>query len=250
MSTDTARDPQPRSMQPVEEVTEPYDVTQLHAQIMREKEEPRDGFEPVPIWMTALFGALLFWGGYYMSSYSGYFSATVQDGVDLASARPRLKEERIPDTPEGLYAMGQKLYRNCQVCHQPDGNGNQQYPPLAGSDWVVGDEASQARLSRILLYGINGPLEVNQTTYNGQMPAWGGQLKDYQIAAVLTYIRQEWGNQGSAVFPETVSAARQTVGNRGPLSQAELKAIPVDQVDPGAAEPMQRPGNENAPKEG
>ena len=107
-------------------------------------------------------------------------------------------------------------------------------PPLKGSDWVMG---SKAHLARILLHGINGPLTVNGQPYNGNMPAFGTKLKDDQIAAVLTYIRQEWGNQADPLSPADVTAARDaTKSKTGPWSgDADLRKEP--EADAGAATP-------------
>jgi mono/diheme cytochrome c family protein len=84
------------------------------------------------------------------------------------------------------------------------------FPPLAGSEWVLGDEKV---LTHILLHGINGELEVKGTTYKGAMPAWNA-LSDDEIAAVVSYIRSDWGNQAAAIKPETVKAEREATKSR------------------------------------
>ncbi|GAC1591975.1 MAG: hypothetical protein NVS3B28_20330 [Candidatus Velthaea sp.] len=56
-----------------------------------------------------------------------------------------------------------------------------------------------------LNYGLNGPIEVAGVKYNGQMPAWKGNLTDAQIADVINYIRANWGNKGSTVTPKDVA---------------------------------------------
>lgn len=99
-------------------------------------------------------------------------------------------------------------------------------PPLAGSEWVLGDEV---RLSLILLHGIEGPIEVAGKKYDAPeilpvMPSHS-TLDDGSIAAILTYIRNEWGNQAPAVTGRTVGSTR--VLNQGrvyPWSAAELNA--------------------------
>jgi hypothetical protein len=93
-------------------------------------------------------------------------------------------------------------------------------------------------LTRILLYGLSGEVNVRGQTYNGAMPAWGATLKDHQIAAVLTYIRTNWDNKAPPVFKEDVAAARKAVGARSTaLTVADLEKIPLDYVDPGAKQP-------------
>ena len=118
-------------------------------------------------------------------------------------------------------------------CHQAQGQGvANQYPPLAGSRWVIG-EAEVTR--RILLHGLQGPIEVLGKTYNGNMPAFARQLSDEQIAAVITYIRQAWGNEASAVDTASVTRSREaTKDQREPYRAEEVEnATPP----PAPAEP-------------
>jgi mono/diheme cytochrome c family protein len=100
----------------------------------------------------------------------------------------------------------------CAVCHQATGKGLPgAFPPLAGSSWVEGRDTT---LVQIVLHGVQGALTVNGTTYNSAMPAFGGQLSDAQIAAVLTYIRSQWGNKTPAVSPTVVSTQRAATKTR------------------------------------
>ena len=212
------------------------DVQQLHAPVIREHNEPRDGLEPIPVWMGMAFGALLFWGGMYMSSNAGDYRGDV---LDRYNPKPVVyKQEVIPTDEAGLRKLGEKIYTNCIACHQSTGEGAiNQFPPLNKSEWVVGDKASTARLARILLYGLNGEISVRGNKYNGAMPAWGAQLKDHQIAAVLTFIRGNWDNKASPIFAKDIAAARTAVGVRSTaMTVAELEALSVDQVDPGATQ--------------
>ena len=93
---------------------------------------------------------------------------------------------------------------NCSGCHAATGLGQTGvFPPLAKNDYVTGDTKA---LIHTLNYGLQGPIKVNGAAYNGQMPAWKGQLKDEEIAQVLTYIRNSWGNKGSAITAKDVAA--------------------------------------------
>jgi mono/diheme cytochrome c family protein len=218
-----------------EETGELHDIVGMHTPIMREHDDPRDGFEPVPPWMSIVFGGLLFWGGFYMSQYSGDFRGDVHDGNWAASAAggPDAKDRPVD---------GKFVYNNCVTCHQANGQGNPAggVPPLAGSEWVTGNPA---RLARVVLHGLQGPVTVKGEYWKGaaQMPPWAAQLKDPQIAAVLTYIRsnKEWGNDAPAVTLEHVAAAREaTRGRARPWTEAELLAIPDAHSDvKPAAEP-------------
>lgn len=109
----------------------------------------------------------------------------------------------------------------CAACHQPSGEGNgETYPPLAGSSWVTGDER---RLVRVVLHGLTGEIDVEGQTYAGAMPPWGPTLKDEEIAAVATYVRNSWGNKAAAVATATVAQLRAAHKARtAPWTAAEL----------------------------
>ena len=112
-----------------------------------------------------------------------------------------------PDTPEGRFeALGQRTYQNtCIQCHQADGQGIRGvYPPITQNEWVEGDEG---RLIRLILHGMEGPIVIDGVTYDQRMQPLG-RLTDDQIAAVLTYVRNNFGNDASAVDPDDVSKVR------------------------------------------
>jgi mono/diheme cytochrome c family protein len=210
---------------------EQYDVQAMHAPIMRERAEPRDGYEPIhPIW-SLLFGAFLFWGGWYLGRYSGEFR------VDVMDEKKGPGSAVVETKPLDPLVLGERLYQGrCVACHQPDGKGRPgQFPPLAGSEWVLG---SPAILSRIVLHGLQGPVTVSGQTYNGQMPALAAQMNDQQIAAVLTFIRQAWGNSAGHVDDKTVAAARQATSSRkSPWTVAELEKEPREDPMPAVKDP-------------
>jgi hypothetical protein len=80
---------------------------------------------------------------------------------------------------------------------------------------------------RIPLVGLAGPVKVKDQEWNLAMPNMGAALSDDDLAAVLTYIRQSWGNKASIITPEQVKAVKKEVGNRTqPWSASELQAIP------------------------
>jgi mono/diheme cytochrome c family protein len=97
------------------------------------------------------------------------------------------------------------------------------FPPLAGSEWVVGDEKI---LTHILLHGVNGEMQVKGVTYKGAMPAWNA-LSDDELAAVMSYIRTEWGNQAAEIKPETVKAEREATQSRTEPYQGERALKPA-----------------------
>ncbi len=101
---------------------------------------------------------------------------------------------------------GQKVYETtCIVCHQKNGRGVPRLnPPLVKTEYVLGDKS---RLVQIVLKGLNQPIEVEGETYNNIMPSFA-QLTDEQIADVLTYVRNSFGNKASAVTVAQVKAER------------------------------------------
>ena len=120
---------------------------------------------------------------------------------------------------------GKEVYATtCAACHQPTGAGlGDQYPPLAESEWVTGDEE---RLIRIVLHGLTGEIEVAGEPFSGAMPAWGPTLDDGQLAAVLTYVRSAWGNAAPGVTPASVKRVRAaTVGRTSPWTAKELMSV-------------------------
>ena len=129
-----------------------------------------------------------------------------------------------PAAPAQAAADGRKVYATtCAACHQAAGEGTEVYPPLAGSEWVTGDEG---RLARIVLHGLTGEIEVAGTAYSGVMPGWGVMFKDDELAAVMTYIRSSWGNKAPAVRAETVARVRQeSAGRTAPWTSAEVSAL-------------------------
>jgi len=118
---------------------------------------------------------------------------------------------------------GAKIYAaTCQACHQVTGLGlANQFPPLAGSEWVTGRED---RLILIIVHGITGEIEVEGETFNGLMPTWGPSFGDDDVAAVATYVRRAWGNKASPVSAATVTRVRSAFAARkAPWTAAELQ---------------------------
>ena len=114
---------------------------------------------------------------------------------------------------------GKAAYLLCGACHGQNGEGGPIAPPLAGSEWVTGPVSN---LVRIQLRGLQGPITVAGKEYNmpGGMAALSFQ-NDEQIAGVLTFIRNSFGNKASAVKPEQVAALRSEVG-KPQVTAAEL----------------------------
>ena len=148
------------------------------------------------------------------------------------------KEEEIITHLKGaereLFLKGKEIFARdgyCSTCHQPDGKGltASGFPALAGTPWVTGNEE---RLIKIALKGIYGPIEVNGIKYSGQVPMtpFGGLLNDDELAAVLTYVRNDFGNKASVISAAKVKAVRDATKDKtGFYSPDELlKQHPIE----------------------
>lgn len=211
-------------------------VRDIHGAILREKDDPRDGYEPIPLWLVSFFMALVFWGGAYLAFNSGGFESTVYNPAQVAWAGGGAAAKAAPDPK----VVGKRLFTaNCVACHQATGLGVAgQFPPLVGSEWVLTEGwHGDNHLVSILLHGLQGPVQVKGATYNGAMPAWK-QLKDDQIAAILTYIRSEWGNTESPITADQVAKLREeTAAQTEPYTQAQLQAVKAVEFDDAPAAP-------------
>ncbi|ACT96184.1 PVC-type heme-binding CxxCH protein [Dyadobacter fermentans] len=134
-----------------------------------------------------------------------------------------------------LFNQGRQIYAKegyCGTCHQPDGKGLEAsgFPPLSGP-WVTG---SDERLIKIALNGLLGPIEVNGKKYPGQVPMtpFAGLLNDTEVAAVLTYVRNSFGNKGAAIPPEKVKQVRAATESKKDFYSPEqlLKEHPIEKM--------------------
>ena len=131
--------------------------------------------------------------------------------------RKALSHIRMPDEvndnlDKGVVAGGEKVFKvYCAACHQKDGKGaSGRFPPLGGTDWVTGDKK---RLIGVLLNGLEGTIVVNGETFINAMPQHSF-LKDDELANVLTYIRQNFGNKASEIKPAEVKTVREAMGKK------------------------------------
>jgi cytochrome c len=101
---------------------------------------------------------------------------------------------------------GERLYlTHCAACHRQDGSGAKDLiPPLINVDWVTG---VKGRLIRSVLYGISEPIEVNSVIYDQEMPSFKN-LKDEELADILTYIRNSFGNEANPIIPGEIYEER------------------------------------------
>jgi putative heme-binding domain-containing protein len=118
------------------------------------------------------------------------------------------------------YEKGAEIYQreaHCMTCHQAHGKGmGVIYPTLVGSPWVLG---SEERLVKSVLHGLWGPMTVNGQVYDPArgvppMTAFRAILNDEETAAVLTFVRNTWGNKAAPVTAELVAKVRQETASR------------------------------------
>lgn len=157
----------------------------------------------------------------YDTALARLLGETVQDETEEEI------EIHLTGTDRELFMQGREIYAMdgyCGTCHQPDGKGLTAagFPPLAGTQWVNGNEE---RLIKLTLHGLAGPIEVLGEEYPGNVPMtpFGGMLNDEEVAAVLTYVRNAFGNEASPITPEKVGEVRAaTQDKNGFYSPAEL----------------------------
>lgn len=157
----------------------------------------------------------------YDSALARLLGETVQEEM------PEEIETNLTGTDRDLFLKGREIYAMdgyCGTCHQPDGKGLSAsgFPPLAGTRWVNGNEE---RLIKLVLHGLAGPIEVLGEDYPGNVPMtpFGGMLSDEELAAVLTYVRNAFGNEASPITSEKVGEVRAaTQDKNGFYSPTEL----------------------------
>lgn len=142
-----------------------------------------------------------------------YLGAQAEEGSAAAKRQDALQREiaaEIKANPKiaGLskevqLEKGKQVYmQNCFACHLPTGEGMAGvFPPLAKADYLMAD---RERAIRVVLKGLSGPVTVNGKTYNNVMPPQADTLSMEQVADVLTYVTNSWGNSGSAFTADEV----------------------------------------------
>jgi len=192
------------------------DVNKIHLRIVsREQGEPEEGFEPTPTWVWAISVLLLFAMGYYLGKFGGTFG-TIAHEVE--------QPQTLAGSEVKSDVKGDMVYAGvCQACHQADGKGvSGKYPPLSGSDWLLHDELTPAR---IVLFGLEGNISVKGMGFNNKMPQFFDKLSNEEIAAAISFARSSFGNKAAAVSPVEVDSMRKSYGRRGPWSSLELESL-------------------------
>lgn len=173
----------------------------------RENPEPQEAHNPVPTVIVALVSLMLGWGlGYLMAARPDADAALGDQRVALVAGASAGAATAAAVDGGALYAA------HCAACHQADGKGLPGvFPPLAHSEWVVGDPDT---LLQILLHGLSGPIDVAGQTYEGAMPPFGTRLGDAEIAAIANHVRSNWGNTAAAIPVTAAASARAATADR------------------------------------
>ena len=231
------------------DLDESLNVTTSHEQMLREsaavareKHVDEGGKEPMSLWIFGACAVVALVGGGALGKAGSLFNydETVRPGY----------VRRVLDTDDGgalppvpalkaYMAKGEKIYGKCIGCHAPDGKGGGAFPALAGSEWVLGDTE---RLAMIVLNGLSGPSSTGKTW--GVMPAQGIGMSPTDLAAVMTYTRNSFGNSsGDVITTEMateamkISEARANPGSpvtAEELSAEHMKALPGEPLDPAS----------------
>ena len=202
------------------------DLDRLHPAVKREKIDVAPGTEPAPMWVIFLVLVSAIIAGSQLGSVSDFAFETSNPlaGAKVADPRPGSGGggEQL-DPVQLAMKKGSATYALCGGCHQGSGMGVPgQFPPLAGSDWAMG---GTERNIRVVLHGLVGPIKVKGADFAtpNAMPPQGAVLSDQDIANVLTFIRNSWGNKAGLVTKEMVQKVREAEKARAtPWTAAEL----------------------------
>ncbi len=141
--------------------------------------------------------------GFSLACFAFASPLLAQDAAVHAAETATASKDALMESGAGLYAT------HCAACHQANGQGlTGAFPPLAESDYLM---ESRSRALKTILQGVSGEIVVNGKTYNAMMPAMG-YLSDDEVAAILTYVTNSWGNEAAAFGTSEVADARQATG--------------------------------------
>ncbi len=204
------------------------DIDRLHSAVKREKADLAPENQPAPLWAIFLLVLVAIVAGAQLGPMTGGWSFDISNPFSIASGggdpRPSGPEGDIGADPfQAAMKKGASGYSVCGGCHQGNGAGIPgQFPPLAKSDYVTG---GTERLIRIVQHGLTGPITVNGQGYNtpGGMQPFGAAMSAQDLANVLTYIRNSWGNEGTMITKEMVQKVREEEKRATQWTDADLK---------------------------
>jgi len=186
------------------------------------------GAEPLSLWVLlggaivmVIAGGVLFSGGNLFN-----YDHMVKENYIRRNAPGDEGSGPKPKPAMVAYSkVGSKFFVSCSGCHGPDGAGTDVYPPLANSEWVNGPSL---RPAMIVLNGCTGPISVAGKTFNNTMPSQGAGLGPKELAGILNFIRNSFGNKNEKLITmEMAQDALATSKERGsskPMTSDELNA--------------------------
>lgn len=120
----------------------------------------------------------------------------------------------VAQVDKAVLERGAKVYKGyCATCHQANGQGLANiYPPLAKADWLKSQP--KEKVIESVIYGLRGPITVNGKKYNGVMNPLPSNYTDEDIAAVITYVYNSWGNPGTVVTAADVKKVKAAKGKK------------------------------------
>jgi mono/diheme cytochrome c family protein len=226
-------------------------VTEAHGRVVREaaacareKRIVDNGIEPISLWAFVACGVVLLIAGGILGSGGRLFSygKVFREGYVRTPAPGAGDTGPVPKEALAAYmAKGAKIYSaKCNGCHGSDAKGNgSTFPSLVGSTWVTGETE---RFAMIILNGLEGPVSDGKTY--GVMPPQGIGMAAEDLAGIMTYVRNNFGNAtGDVVTIDMakaaleISAARKNAGKSATaaeLTADHVKALPGDVLDPKA----------------
>ena len=184
-------------------------MVEVHSRLAREKHEPTKGFLIAPLIFVFVFGCLIFVCSIQLAHSTNSFQLhPPQEVVELT------EEEKEAVRFERKMQSGKKTFAlRCASCHQPNGLGiANQYPPLAGSEWVT---ANPELITKIILKGLKGEIVVKGEKYgtSAAVNMVAVDINDREIANVSTYVRNAWGNEASELTEDQVSKIRDSIAD-------------------------------------
>ena len=176
---------------------------------------PGDTFEPVraetpapiPTWAWVLFLVVVAWGMWFVATELRAYQEHTAAAARTSSPAAAAPGAPAVSGPPSWAALGEQVFGNkCAACHQLTGQGLPGvFPPLKGSAVVTAPDPTEH--IRTVLRGLTGKA-IGGVAYASAMPAFADQLTDDEVAAVLSYERNSWGNQAPPVKPEDVMTRR------------------------------------------
>ncbi len=231
------------------DLDESINVTEAHGRVVREAaacaRENRiveNGIQPVSLWAFVACGVVMLIAGAILGGGGNLFAygSSFRPGYVRAPAGGAEDTGPVPKEALAAYmAKGAKIYSaKCNGCHGSDAKGNgSTFPSLVGSAWANGETE---RFAMIILNGLQGPVS-NGTTY-GVMPPQGIGMAPEDLAGIMTYVRNNFGNtKGDVITTEMaksaieISGARKKAGNSvtgEELTADHVKDLPGEKLDP------------------